>query len=74
MECVKGSCGIPHPVLQCWVGRVGWGLLGLGGVDAHSCAASRSPPSLWGDASEEPRLSREQAEDHKQNSKSRGLN
>lgn len=35
MECVKGSCGIPHPVLQCWAERVGWGLLGLGGVEAH---------------------------------------
>lgn len=32
MECVKGSCEIPHPVLQCWVG---WGLLNLDGVEAH---------------------------------------
>lgn len=49
MEWVKGSCGIPHPVLQCWVGRVGWGLLGLGGVDAHSCAASRTPTPACGE-------------------------
>lgn len=32
MEWVKGSCGVPHPVLQCWPERVGWGLLLLGGV------------------------------------------
>lgn len=25
MEWVEGSCGIPHPVLQCWPERVGWG-------------------------------------------------
>lgn len=32
IEWVKGSCGVPHPVLQYWVERVGWGLLWLGGV------------------------------------------
>lgn len=42
MEWVKGSCGVSHPVLQCWVERVVWGQLGLG-------ASSYNPSGLWGE-------------------------
>lgn len=45
MEWVKGSCGVPHPVLQHWPERVGWGLLALGGVYASGCAPGTTPPA-----------------------------
>lgn len=47
MEWVEGSCGVPHPSLQCRVETVGWGLLGLGGVKLVNARWAAPLLALW---------------------------
>lgn len=54
---VKGSCGVPHPALQCWPERVGWGLCTLGGLGACEDATPQACRELeeesgWADSTE----------------------